>query len=83
MFLQTPDCHCAQWARIFILHSLLHNISFCFVLFPLGIMFARSISMYTGSVASDGCTGHMACRFHLPPAPAQGSPMICLLSLQP
>lgn len=48
MFLQTLDRHSAHRAGILILHSLLQNIPFCSVLSSRGVMFARSISVYTG-----------------------------------
>lgn len=68
---QTPSCHFAQWAYVVILHNLLHNPSFCVVLFPLGTMFSRSTCMYTGIVASSGCIQLRGCGHHLLPVLSQ------------
>lgn len=54
VFLESPYCYFIPWACLFILHTLLHNISL-FVLFSLGIRFWRSAWMCLETTASHGC----------------------------
>lgn len=56
MFLESLYFYFTPGIRIFILHTLFHNISLCFVLFSLGTMFLRSAWMNLETAASHSCT---------------------------
>lgn len=56
MFLESLYYYFTPGICIFILHTLFHNISLCFVLFSPGTMFLRSTWMNVETAASHSCT---------------------------